>query len=100
MREPQPPNLLFYPRTVLLVTPRFYPGFRGVPILMQRKVFRWHPACSLTFEWQPFRVRLALSHEGKQSFRFAGESADRGYSILVFPEGVINDRDTPEMAPF
>jgi long-chain acyl-CoA synthetase len=36
----------------------------------------------------------------RESFRFAGESADRGYSVLVFPEGVINDRDTPDMAPF
>jgi long-chain acyl-CoA synthetase len=36
----------------------------------------------------------------RESFRFAGESADRGYSILVFPEGVINDRNTPEMMPF
>ena len=36
----------------------------------------------------------------RESFRFAGESADRGYSILVFPEGVINDRATPEMVPF
>ena len=36
----------------------------------------------------------------RESFRFAGESADRGYSILVFPEGVINDRDTPGMAAF
>jgi long-chain acyl-CoA synthetase len=36
----------------------------------------------------------------RESFRFAGESADRGHSILVFPEGVINDRDTPQMAPF
>jgi long-chain acyl-CoA synthetase len=36
----------------------------------------------------------------RESFRFAGESADHGYSILVFPEGVINDRCTPEMAPF
>jgi len=36
----------------------------------------------------------------RESFRFAGESADRGYSILVFPEGVINDRPTPEMVPF
>jgi long-chain acyl-CoA synthetase len=25
---------------------------------------------------------------------------DRGYSLLVFPEGVINDRGTPEMVPF
>jgi long-chain acyl-CoA synthetase len=36
----------------------------------------------------------------RESFRFAGESADRGYSLLVFPEGVINDRDTPDMVPF
>ena len=36
----------------------------------------------------------------RESFRFAGESADRGYSVLVFPEGVINDRDTPGMVAF
>jgi len=36
----------------------------------------------------------------RESFRFAGESADRGYSILVFPEGVINDRPTADMVPF
>lgn len=36
----------------------------------------------------------------RESFRFAGESVDRGYSILVFPEGVVNDRDSPEMVPF
>ena len=36
----------------------------------------------------------------RESFRFAGESVDRGYSILVFPEGMVNDRDTPDMAPF
>lgn len=36
----------------------------------------------------------------RESFRFAGESVDRGYSLLVFPEGVINDRDTPAMIPF
>ncbi len=36
----------------------------------------------------------------RESFRFAGESVDRGYSILVFPEGDINMRDTPEMASF
>jgi long-chain acyl-CoA synthetase len=36
----------------------------------------------------------------RESFRFAGESVDRGYSILVFPEGIINDRDTPAMIPF
>jgi long-chain acyl-CoA synthetase len=36
----------------------------------------------------------------RESFRFAGESADRGYSLLVFPEGIINDRDTPDMIAF
>jgi long-chain acyl-CoA synthetase len=36
----------------------------------------------------------------RESFRFAGESVDRGYSVLVFPEGVINDTDTGKMAPF
>jgi long-chain acyl-CoA synthetase len=36
----------------------------------------------------------------RESFRFAGESVDRGYSILVFPEGIVNDRDTPAMVPF
>jgi long-chain acyl-CoA synthetase len=36
----------------------------------------------------------------RESFRFAGESADRGYNLLVFPEGIINDRDTPGMIPF
>jgi long-chain acyl-CoA synthetase len=36
----------------------------------------------------------------RESFRFAGESADRGYSLLVFPEGMVNDRDTPHMVPF
>jgi len=61
MREPQPPKLLFYPRTVLLVTPRFYLSFQGVSILMQRKVLRWHPVCSLVFKRQPkFRLSRAL----------------------------------------
>jgi long-chain acyl-CoA synthetase len=36
----------------------------------------------------------------RESFRFAGESVDRGNSLLVFPEGVINDRASPDMAPF
>ena len=36
----------------------------------------------------------------RESFRFAGESADRGYSVLIFPEGVVNDTTTGEMAPF
>jgi long-chain acyl-CoA synthetase len=36
----------------------------------------------------------------RASFRFAGESVDRGYSVLVFPEGVSNDTETGEMNKF
>jgi long-chain acyl-CoA synthetase len=36
----------------------------------------------------------------RESFRFAGESADRGYSVLVFPEGEVNNSGTGEMAAF
>jgi long-chain acyl-CoA synthetase len=36
----------------------------------------------------------------RESFRFAGESVDRGYSVLVFPEGQVNNSATGEMAPF
>ena len=36
----------------------------------------------------------------RESFRFAGESVDRGYSVLVFPEGQVNNTATGEMAPF
>jgi long-chain acyl-CoA synthetase len=36
----------------------------------------------------------------RESFRFAGESADRGFSVLVFPEGEVNNTATGEMAPF
>jgi long-chain acyl-CoA synthetase len=36
----------------------------------------------------------------RDSFRFVGESADRGHSVLVFPEGEVNNTATGEMAPF
>jgi len=36
----------------------------------------------------------------RESFRFAGESVDRGYSILVFPEGEVNNSEDGRMAPF
>jgi long-chain acyl-CoA synthetase len=36
----------------------------------------------------------------RESFRFVGESTDRGYSVLVFPEGQVNNTATGEMAPF
>jgi long-chain acyl-CoA synthetase len=36
----------------------------------------------------------------RESFRYAGETVDRGYSVLVFPEGQVNDSETGEMAKF
>ncbi len=36
----------------------------------------------------------------RESFRYAGESVDRGYSVLVFPEGEVNNSETGEMAAF
>jgi long-chain acyl-CoA synthetase len=40
-------------------------------------------------------------HSGfRESFRFAGTAIDRGYSVLVFPEGHGNDSETGEMDKF
>ena len=36
----------------------------------------------------------------RQSFRFAGESVDRGYSVLIFPEGEVNNSADNRMARF
>jgi len=36
----------------------------------------------------------------RQSFRFAGESADRGYSVLIFPEGEVNNSADGQLARF
>jgi long-chain acyl-CoA synthetase len=36
----------------------------------------------------------------RQSFRFAGESVDRGYSVLIFPEGEVNNSADSGMAAF
>ena len=36
----------------------------------------------------------------RESFRYAGESVDRGYSLLIFPEGVVNDSTDGRMAQF
>jgi long-chain acyl-CoA synthetase len=36
----------------------------------------------------------------RESFRFAGESVDRGYSVMVFPEGNVNNSEDGRMAAF
>jgi long-chain acyl-CoA synthetase len=48
-----------------------------------------------------FNVFPLPQHSGfRESFGFAGESADRGYSILVFPEGEVNNSEDGRMASF
>jgi long-chain acyl-CoA synthetase len=48
-----------------------------------------------------FNVFPLPQHSGfRESFRFAGESVDRGYSVLVFPEGEVNNTEHGRMAPF
>jgi long-chain acyl-CoA synthetase len=36
----------------------------------------------------------------RESFRFAGQAMDRGYNVLVFPEGHGNDTETGDMDKF
>lgn len=36
----------------------------------------------------------------RESFRFAGESVDRGYSVLIFPEGEVNNSEDGVTARF
>ena len=36
----------------------------------------------------------------RESFRFAGESVDRGYSVLIFPEGEVNNSEDGKMVAF
>jgi long-chain acyl-CoA synthetase len=36
----------------------------------------------------------------RESFRFVGESVDRGHSVLIFPEGEVNNSEDGAMAPF
>ncbi len=48
-----------------------------------------------------FNVFPLPQHSGfRESFRFAGESVDRGYSILVFPEGEVNNSEDGRVATF
>jgi long-chain acyl-CoA synthetase len=48
-----------------------------------------------------FNVFPLPQHSGfRESFRFAGESADRGYSLLIFPEGEVNNSEDGRMAVF
>ena len=48
-----------------------------------------------------FNVFPLPQHSGfRESFRFAGESVDRGYNLLIFPEGEVNNSEDGRMASF
>jgi long-chain acyl-CoA synthetase len=58
-----------------------------------REQLRWFLITAL-FNVFPMPQRAGF----RESFQYAGELADRGYSVLVFPEGARTE--TGEMAPF
>lgn len=62
---------------------------------------RWAYYCGYWLATALFNVFPLPQHSGfRESFCFAGESADRGYSLLVFPEGEVNNSEDGRMAVF
>jgi long-chain acyl-CoA synthetase len=62
---------------------------------------RWAYYCGYWLATALFNVFPLPQHSGfRESFRFAGESADRGYSLLVFPEGEVNNSEDGRMVAF
>jgi long-chain acyl-CoA synthetase len=62
---------------------------------------RWGYYCGYWLATALFNVFPLPQHSGfRESFRFAGESADRDYSLLVFPEGEVNNSEDGRMAVF
>ncbi len=72
-----------------------------VPPREWRLLKRWAYQLGYFFLTALFNVFPLPQFSGfRQSFRFAGESADRGYSVLIFPEGEVNNSEDGQMAPF
>jgi long-chain acyl-CoA synthetase len=62
---------------------------------------RWAYQCGYWLTTLLFNLFPLPQFSGfRESFRFAGESVDRGYSVLVFPEGEVNNSEDGRMAPF
>jgi long-chain acyl-CoA synthetase len=60
---------------------------------------RWREQLRYTLVATFFNVfSLPQRAKYRESFRFAGEMADKGYSVVIFPEG--KRTDTGEMGPF
>jgi len=87
---------------------RLAPAMGGETLLRMRKPPReWFLPKRLAYQLGYWLVTLLFNvfplpqFSGfRQSFRFAGESVDRGYSVLIFPEGEVNNSDDGRMAAF
>jgi long-chain acyl-CoA synthetase len=87
---------------------RLAPAMGGETLLrMRRPPHEWFFAKRWTYQLGYWLVTLLFNvfplpqFSGfRESFRFAGESADRGYSVLIFPEGEVNNSADGQMAPF
>jgi len=87
---------------------RLAPAMGGETLLRMRKPPReWFLPKRLAYQLGYWLVTLLFNvfplpqFSGfRQSFRFAGESVDRAYSVLIFPEGEVNNSDDGRMAAF
>jgi long-chain acyl-CoA synthetase len=87
---------------------RLAPAMGGETLLRMRKPPRdWFFAKRWAYEIGYFLVTALFNvfplprlSGFRESFRFAGESVDRGYSVLIFPEGEVNNSEEGRMAAF
>jgi len=87
---------------------RLAPAMGGETLLRMRKppsdwffAKRWAYQLGYFLVTSLFNVFPLPQFSGfRESFRFAGESADRGYSVLIFPEGEVNNSEDGKMAAF
>jgi long-chain acyl-CoA synthetase len=87
---------------------RLAPAMGGETLLRMRKPPReWFFAKRWAYQLGYFLVTALFNvfplpqFSGfRESFRFAGETADRGYSVLIFPEGEVNNSEDGKMAAF
>jgi len=87
---------------------RLAPAMGGETLLRMRKPPRdWFFAKRWAYQLGYFLVTALFNvfplpqlSGFRESFRFAGESVDRGYSVLIFPEGEVNNSEDGKMVAF
>ena len=98
---------------ILMVLPwrfrhRLAPAMGGETLMQMRKPAReWFFAKRWAYQLGYFLVTALFNvfplpqlSGFRQSFRFAGESVDRSYNLLIFPEGEVNNSEDGRMAAF